>query len=147
MAMLQVTAGVIASRGRVLVCQRLPAADHPGKWEFPGGKRAENESLQDCLHRELHEELGIDAAIGAEIWQTQHTYPGREPIALHFFLVAEFRGNLVNRAFAAIQWRPLGSLSALDFLEADRPVVQALDCGELQLETAPPASRRPTPGT
>ncbi len=129
--MTEVTAAVIVSGGHVLVCQRLPTADHPGKWEFPGGKRAAGESLQQCLRRELYEELAIDADIGAEIWQTHHAYPGRKPIALHFFCVASFRGELANRAFAAIQWVPIGSLSALDFLDADRPVVQALDRGEL----------------
>ena len=129
--MTRVAAGIIVDGGSVLACQRLADADHPGKWEFPGGKQEADESLRDCLRRELREELGIEAQIGAEVWHVRHQYPGRTPIEIVFYAVAEARGTFDNRAFATIRWVPLGSLSRLDFLAADRPDVEALDRGDL----------------
>jgi 8-oxo-dGTP diphosphatase len=129
--MLQVTAGILVERGTVLACQRRAGAEHGGKWEFPGGKRETGETLRDCLRRELEEELGIEARIGAEVWRTQYRYPGREALELVFFAIAEARGTIRNRAFAALRWVPIGSLSRMDFLAADCAVVEALDRGGL----------------
>ncbi len=129
----QVTAGVIARAGRVLVCQRLPDGHHPGKWEFPGGKVETGETLEAGLRRELHEELGIDATIGRLLWRTEHQYAGRPPFALTFLLVEEYAGTPINRAFAAMRWVPLAELGAFDFLEADRGFVAALSRGDVLL--------------
>ncbi len=131
----QVTAGVIARAGRVLICQRLPDGHHPGKWEFPGGKVEAGETLEAGLRRELHEELGIDATIGRVLWRAEHQYAGRPRFALTFFLVEEYAGTPTNRAFAAIQWAPLAELGGFDFLEADRGFVAALGRGDVLLST------------
>ena len=129
--MLQVTAGILVDRGTALACQRRSDADHAGKWEFPGGKREAGETLQECLQRELSEELGIETRIGAEVWRATYRYPGRDELELVFYAIAEMSGRIQNRAFATLRWVPLGSLSNLDFLDADRAVVAALDGGEL----------------
>ncbi len=129
----QVTAGVIARAGRVLVCQRLPDDHHPGKWEFPGGKVEAGETLEAGLRRELHEELRIDATIGRVLWRTEHRYAGRPPFALTFFLVEEYAGTPLSRAFAAMQWALLAELGGFDFLEADRGFVAALSRGDVML--------------
>src|SRR5262249_56676683 len=110
----------------VLVCQRRPDQPHGNKWEFPGGKREPGESLQECLRRELREELGIEAEIGAEVWRTEHTYPGRAPVALTFFAVVGYRGELENHAFADVRWVETGALQELDFLDADRELIERL---------------------
>lgn len=129
--MLQVTAGILVENGKILACQRVPGGDHPGKWEFPGGKRENGETLPECLRRELEEELGVEARIGSEVWRIKHRYPGREALELTFYRVAEARGTICNRAFADLRWVPIGSLWELDFLAADRGVVEALDRGDL----------------
>ena len=131
--MVQVAAGIISQGRTVLVCQRTNHDNHPGKWEFPGGKRERGEGLSACLQRELREELGIDADVGSELWRTRHTYPGHETVELFFFSITAFHGCMVNRTFADIRWVPIGTLSSLDFLEADRDLVERLDRGELLL--------------
>lgn len=124
---LQVTAGVIVRGRDVLICQRQEGTRHAGKWEFPGGKREAEESLPECLRRELDEELGIAAEIGDQLWQETHCYPNGRPFELFFFLVPSYQGEPVNRVFAEIRWVPLGGLGAFDFLEADRVFVAHLD--------------------
>ena len=132
--LVQVTAGVIVRRGRVLVCQRPAGGHHPGKWEFPGGKVEPRESRAACMRRELREELGIDAMVGRILWRTAHQYPGRAPFALTFFWIPDYAGRVTNRAFAAMRWVTRGQLGAIDFLEGDREFVAQLDCGRVQLE-------------
>jgi mutator protein MutT len=123
---IDVSAGVLVRDGHVLACQRPAHQSHPGKWEFPGGKREPGETMAECLRRELREELGIDATVGAEIWRAQHTYPGRPPVALVFFRVDRFAGEPRNLVFADIRWVALAALPGLDFLAADRALIARL---------------------
>ena len=60
-----VVAAVVQERGRILIAQRKSTRSHPGKWEFPGGKVEPDETPRAALRRELREELGIEAEIGA----------------------------------------------------------------------------------
>lgn len=135
--MIEVAAGILTDGRCVLACQRPDHGAHPRKWEFPGGKRESGESLTRCLERELGEELGIAVRVGRRLWSTRHEYPGREPVELHFFLVEAGEGKLENRAFADVRWVPIGELSRLDFLAADRPLVERLDRGEIRLDEPP----------
>jgi 8-oxo-dGTP diphosphatase len=129
----QVAAGLLMRGRTVLACQRRRDQPHGSKWEFPGGKREVDESIEDCLRRELREELGIEAEIGAEVWRTEHTYPGLQPVRLVFFAVPSYRGALENRAFASIRWIEVSELASLDFLEADRELIGLLSRGEVVL--------------
>jgi len=79
-----VTAAIIERDGRYLVTRRQPGAHLAGVWEFPGGKCDDGEPLTSCMVRELNEELGINAAVGSEIFTITHDYPDRR-IELHFF--------------------------------------------------------------
>ena len=131
---IQVTAGVIAHRGTVLVCQRAAGGHHAGKWEFPGGKVEPGEDLQDGMRRELEEELGIDAEIGAVLWRTEHQYPERTPFVLTFFTIPRYRGTITNRCFADLCWVPTAELGTLDFLEGDREFIAQLQTGRVRVE-------------
>lgn len=126
MDVVRVVAGVIPRGGAVLACRRRGDGAHPWKWEFPGGKREPAESLADCLRRELREELDIEAEVGCELWRNRHVYPDGA-VELFFFLVPSFRREITNRAFAEIRWVPVGELSSLDFLAADRPLCERID--------------------
>ena len=131
--MLQVGAAVISQGDTVLVCRRRDTGPHPNKWEFPGGKREHRETLESCVRRELREELAIEARIGNWLWHTCHRYPGQAPIELFFFGISDYRGQVENLAFAEVRWVEVGTLSELDFLEADRELVERLDCGQISV--------------
>ena len=64
---IDVAAGIICEEGKYLIAQRCPEDTFALYWEFPGGKRKENESLTDCLKREISEELGLEIEVGALI--------------------------------------------------------------------------------
>ena len=70
-----VTAAVIERDGAFLLTRRLDGTHLAGHWEFPGGKLHEGETLEQCLAREIREELGADVVVGAEILATSHDYP------------------------------------------------------------------------
>jgi len=119
-------AAVIARESRVLICQRTAEQAFPLQWEFPGGKVEAGEDLVTALRRELCEELGIEAVIGAEVATVQHQYAEGLAVELHFFLVTEFAGEIENRIFHEVRWEERTALNAESFLEADRGVVRQL---------------------
>jgi 8-oxo-dGTP diphosphatase len=122
----QVSAAILVRDATVLACQRAAHQSHPGKWEFPGGKREPGESIEACMRRELEEELGIAATVGRELWRVAHTYPGRAAVELVFFRIDEFSGEPVNRIFADMRWMPVELLGELDFLAADLELIARL---------------------
>lgn len=128
-----VVAALLLDQGRLLICQRSARGRFPNKWEFPGGKVEPGEAPRDALLRELAEELGITAEIGAEVWSTDYQYPGYSPVRLHFFSVRRYSSAPENRVFQKILWVDLHDLRLYDFLEADRPLVEHLQSGALSL--------------
>jgi len=123
---INVVAGLIFRDGRLLVCQRHHTGSFPLKWEFPGGKVEENESDLDALCRELKEELAIDAIDGRLAWRHEHSYSNGPSVALRFYNVHIFNGELTNLVFEQISWVKLSELKDLDFLEGDQPLVDQL---------------------
>ena len=91
--MISVCAGVILRSGAVFLARRGPGHKHAGQWEFPGGHIEEGETPAAALARELKEELGIEAVIGAEAARTRHVYDFGE-IELIALLVPAFSGEI-----------------------------------------------------
>ena len=128
-----VVAGLIQQGGRLLVCQRRRDGAFALKWEFPGGKVEPGETYEHGLHRELREELGIEAHIGPEAYRTRHDYPGKYTVELLFYHVVDFSGALHNHAFEAIRWAYPADLPTFDFLEGDAELITLLSQGQLPL--------------
>lgn len=124
--MTTVAAGILERGGEALACRRRGDQDHPGKWEFPGGKVEPGETPEQALERELREELGIEARVGAEIERYEFAYPGRRPILLIFLRVEAWAGELDGSFFAETCWREPAGLRELDFLEGDEPFLQRM---------------------
>jgi 8-oxo-dGTP diphosphatase len=129
--MKRVVAALIFQEDKILVCQRTRHQTMPLKWEFPGGKIEEGEQPRDALHRELDEELGIDAKIGQEVSRILHEYPGGGSVELRFFRVTEYKGIIENRIFRDLRWSRRSELSQYDFLEADLTLVRDLADGKI----------------
>jgi 8-oxo-dGTP diphosphatase len=129
--MKRVVAALIVKDGKFLVCQRTRHQTMPLKWEFPGGKIEQGEQPRDALHRELEEELGIDATIGDEVARMRHEYPNRSMVELRFFVVRQYTRELENRIFHDMRWAERSELPSFDFLEADLELVRQLAAGEI----------------
>jgi 8-oxo-dGTP diphosphatase len=127
----QVVAALIRRGDRLLICQRGSQQPMAFKWEFPGGKVEQGETSEQALVRELNEELGIDAVIGPRVTQINHTYRNGGVVALEFFLVDVYRGELENRIFNEIRWERVENLPQYDFLAADHGLVRDLAAGKL----------------
>jgi 8-oxo-dGTP diphosphatase len=127
----QVTAALITRGEEILCCQRTEHQTLPLKWEFPGGKIEPGEDAPAALQRELDEELGITAHIGRKVAHLQHRYANGNAVELHFFLVEGYEGEMQNRIFREIRWVARRELPSLDFLDADRKLVQQLADGDL----------------
>ncbi|QQQ02450.1 Nudix family hydrolase [Lysobacter enzymogenes] len=135
---IEVVAGVIRdARGRVLLTRRTEGRDLAGLWEFPGGKREPGETPEAALSRELHEELGIDAEIGAEVIRVPQIYPDKR-LVLDVRHVRAWRGSARGREGQALAWVPPHKLASYAMPPADRPVVAALEQPERYLVTPEP---------
>jgi len=129
--MKRVVAALIIKDDRILACQRTRHQAMPLKWEFPGGKIEDGEQPRDAMRRELEEELGIAAEVGAEVARIVHQYPGGGAVELRFFEVRSYRGEIENRIFREIRWATRQELLELDFLEADLGLVKDLAAGKI----------------
>ena len=125
---------VIEDDGRLLVCQRRRGDAFELKWEFPGGKVQPGEEPRKALQRELREELGVESEIGEEIYRTRHFYAqlGR-PVELVFFPAKVEAASVRNLAFEQMIWTEPEKLPTLDFLPADRGLVEKLARGSVHL--------------
>jgi 8-oxo-dGTP diphosphatase len=126
-----VAAALIVREGQVLIGQRRPDQIMALKWEFPGGKIEPGETPQQALARELQEELGIQAVIGAAITRIRHNYRHGGAVDLQFFAVREFAGEIENHIFNEVRWVNLRDLTEYDFLAADLGLIRDLAEGKL----------------
>jgi len=123
---IDVVAGVIRREdGRLLITQRLADDTLGGYWEFPGGKVDAGEELKAALQRELREELGVKAEIGAEIHRIVHAYPDRD-VRLYFFDARIVSGEPQKIEVADLRWVTLDELMDYQFPEADLPLLRQL---------------------
>ena len=123
---LHVVAGALLnSQGRVLIAQRPSGKHMAGGWEFPGGKLADNEAPLAGLIRELREELGVTVQDAKPVIAYTHVYPDRR-VFLDLWLVREYGGVPQSCEGQALKWVDVDSLSSIGLLEADRPMIGAL---------------------
>ena len=123
-----VTAAVLRRNGRIFVTRRLPHQRLGGMWEFPGGKVEAGESPEAALRRELMEELGVDARVGALLESVDHTYEwGR--IRLLAYDAEIVSGEPELRDHDCGEWVLPEELANYAFTPADLPIVDALRGG------------------
>ncbi|MBW2457549.1 MAG: A/G-specific adenine glycosylase [Deltaproteobacteria bacterium] len=120
-----VTAAIIQRGKRLLITKRRAEAMLGGLWEFPGGKLEPGETLEECLLREIAEELDIVVRIERPFVQVQHAY-SHFRITLHTFLCRHSRGRPRTIGCDAWKWVRPAELSDYAFPKADRVVIEAL---------------------
>ncbi|OWY24635.1 (deoxy)nucleoside triphosphate pyrophosphohydrolase [Sphingobacteriales bacterium UPWRP_1] len=120
-----VTAAILWQNSRILLAQRPQHDRMAGLWEFPGGKIEAGETPQNCLQRELLEELGIETQIGNLFMETDYHYP-HIYIRLLAFHAIPVKGQLVLHNHAAIAWVLPHELLQYPLAPADVPIATRL---------------------
>jgi 8-oxo-dGTP diphosphatase len=117
--MIIVTCAVIRNEeNQILVVQRGEATDHPFKWEFPGGKLAPEETLEDCILREVDEELSLEIIICGRLPEVEYDY-GHKKIRLIPFICDTLNEMPVLSEHIDYKWIDSKDLLTIDFSEAD----------------------------
>ena len=123
----EVMAAAFIREGRILIMRRAPFMSWAGWWEFPGGKQEQGESPEDCLARELQEELHIKAEIGEFLTENSHGYDFGT-VHLSVYRVKAWEGDIALTVHDDMCWVPIGELADYPhLLPADIPVARALE--------------------
>lgn len=121
-----VTAGVIwNSNDHFLITQRPLDGMLGGLWEFPGGKRRPGETLSDCLHREICEELGIEIEVGDLLCSIEHAFTHFH-MTLYAFQCQWLRGDPQRLGCKDLRWVTLNELDTFAFPVADQRIIAFL---------------------
>jgi len=121
---IHVACAVIDNGGKVLCAQRSESMSLPLKWEFSGGKIDPGESPEECLRRELVEEMGISVRVGKSLPPSTHHYP-TFAVTLYPFICSIESGVIVLHEHTVIAWLPPEQLNTLDWAKADLPVIES----------------------
>jgi 8-oxo-dGTP diphosphatase len=132
MKSIKVTAAILEKDGRIIIAQRKSKDYLAGKWEFPGGKIEAGETPEECLARELKEEFDIEVSVGNFLGSNIHHY---DHISIELMAFRTFwdGGQITSTDHMDYQWVTVEQLAEFDFAPADRPFVNRLMSGEIEL--------------
>ena len=119
----EVTCAVSVRDGFILATRRGKDMDHAGLWEFPGGKLHPGESYEECLIREIKEELNVTVRITGELIPSEFQYPQKR-IKLIPFWAEIVEGTLYSVEHDRVEWFSPSQLMRLAWPGADMPIVE-----------------------
>jgi 8-oxo-dGTP diphosphatase len=122
---IEVACAIIRHEGKFLVTQRGQKMTMPLLWEFPGGKIESGETPENCIHREIKEELSIAVTLFKRLPNCVHEYD-RFTIVLIPFLADFFCGTIQLAEHQSFKWLKTDEFALLDWAPADIKVVQEL---------------------
>jgi mutator protein MutT len=122
---IDVAAALIFRNGKILITQRHADSHLGGLWEFPGGKREQNETFEQCLVREIREELDVRISVGKLFESVTHAYP-EKTVRLKFFVCRLERGEPQPFGCAALKWIGEPELDNYKFPDADAKLLLKL---------------------
>ena len=123
--MISVTCAIIRNEeNEILVVQRGESTDHPFKWEFPGGKLDPGETEEECIIREIEEELSMEIVICEKLPEVEYDY-GHKQIKLIPFVCDTLDEIPFMSEHLAYKWVEEKKLLTLDYSEADVHVAKS----------------------
>jgi 8-oxo-dGTP diphosphatase len=120
-----VAVGVIKQDDKFFLTKRLADSHQGGKWEFPGGKVEENETVHQALYRELKEEVAIETLTCTALMQISHDY-GDKKVLLEVFVVDNFNGQAKALEGQQSGWFSLAEFATLNFPAANQAIIEKL---------------------
>ncbi|WP_081847970.1 8-oxo-dGTP diphosphatase MutT [Microbulbifer sp. HZ11] len=123
---IHVAVGVILGvDGRILLAKRPDHLHMGGRWEFPGGKVEDSETIQQAMSRELKEELDIEVKAMEPLIEVRHDY-GDKQVFLDTWFVTQFSGKERGVEGQELAWVAVSELPDFCFPDANQPIVEAL---------------------
>lgn len=123
--MITVVCAIIIKDGKILITQRSEFMSLPLKWEFPGGKLEDYESPEECLRRELKEELNINIHVLEKLVENNHDYKDIS-ITLIPYLARINSGNINLSEHNDFKFVTKDEIINFDFAEADVPIIHQI---------------------
>ncbi len=120
-----VAAAIIQHGDRVLIGLRSRRSPLPGAWEFPGGKVEPHETPEQCLVRELKEELRISVRVVAPFMENVHAYP-HGTFQILSFRVEWVSGLIEPLIHDRVEWVRVDDLRRYNLVAGDIPIAAAL---------------------
>ncbi|MCT7951377.1 8-oxo-dGTP diphosphatase MutT [Ancylothrix sp. C2] len=111
--------------GQILIDKRRREGLLGGLWEFPGGKLEEGETIEECIRREILEELAIDVEVGEHLITIDHTYTHFR-VTLNVFHCRHFAGEPQAIECDEIRWVSLDEIDQFPFPVANIQIIEAL---------------------
>lgn len=127
--MKKATVAILIKNNKVMIAKREKEDSFGGKWEFPGGKFEEGETPEECLAREIKEELDIDIEVGNFFAENKFTY-SKGDIHLLAYYIKHMSGEIKLNVHDNIAFVDKDEIYNYDFLEADKLFIEKLinDC-------------------
>lgn len=120
--MMDVCCAIIIREDKMLAVQKGPKSSHPWKWEFPGGKVNDLETWEQCIVREIDEELCVEIEIAERLQAIAFDY-GTKSLCLIPFVCHITSGEISLTEHVAMQWMKYNEWEILDWAEADRQLI------------------------
>jgi 8-oxo-dGTP diphosphatase len=121
------TAIIVDEKKRILIGQRPEGKDLAGLWEFPGGKQEEGETIEECIRRELWEELSIKADVHEFLLSVSKTYTHGEFKLMVYRVTLEDVENLKAQVHQDLKWVAVDELKNYQFPPADVDIIAYLE--------------------
>ena len=126
MKFIEVGAAVISHQDKILLAQRSRDKFMGGRWEFPGGRIEENESVREGLAREILEELGVEVEVGKPLTIVAHQYKGVVNVNLHVYFCKPKNVDFKISEHEDIAWVSPSELLDYDLAPADLKIAKTL---------------------
>lgn len=111
--------------GQILIDRRPENGLLGGLWEFPGGKIEPEETIQECIKREIQEELGIEIEVGEHLITLEHAYTHFR-VTLHVHYCCHVAGEPQAIECEEIRWVTLEEIDSYPFPKANSQIIAAL---------------------
>lgn len=123
--MFKVTGAIIENDGKILAARRKKDSHLGGYWEFPGGKIEHGETPEECLARELKEELNINVSVGQKLGENTYEYPDRTIKLILYFVEGDFE-DIHSDDHQELRWLSIQELDSVAWAPADFPLLEKL---------------------
>ncbi len=121
-----VIGALIFKKDRILIAQRIKGSHLEYKWEFPGGKLLAGEREDDCLKREIKEEMGVESDVLDFFCENYYEYENNNKILLKIYITKLKSEKFTLNSHEKIKWISLGEIEDYDFAPADVPILKKI---------------------